>query len=108
MANSPRPGVWALERSQDFGKTFTPWQYFADTRSDCIKFFNIPADQEITEDDSVICTTEFSKIVPLENGEVKISALKKEIMSIFICSLNCSLQIYYKKNSNEKQTVWHI
>jgi laminin alpha 3/5 len=75
MANSPRPGVWALERSQDFGKTFTPWQYFADTRSDCIKFFNIPADQEITADDTVICTTEFSKIVPLENGEVIISML---------------------------------
>ncbi|XP_063440155.1 laminin-like protein epi-1 isoform X2 [Mytilus trossulus] len=73
MANSPRPGVWALERSLDFGKTFQPWQYFADTPSDCIKFFNTPADQEIAEDDSVICTTEFSKIVPLENGEIVVS-----------------------------------
>ena len=75
MANSPRPGVWALERSLDFGKTFQPWQYFADTPSDCIKFFNTPADQEIAEDDSVICTTEFSKIVPLENGEVNTQIL---------------------------------
>lgn len=31
MANSPRPGIWALEKSTDYGQTFTPWQYFADT-----------------------------------------------------------------------------
>lgn len=31
MANSPRPGVWALEKSMDKGVTFTPWQYFADS-----------------------------------------------------------------------------
>lgn len=31
MGNSPRPGVWVLERSTDNGKTYKPWQYFADT-----------------------------------------------------------------------------
>ena len=31
MGNSPRPGVFALERSTDFGDTWKPWQYFADT-----------------------------------------------------------------------------
>lgn len=31
MANSPRPGVWVLERSNDDGVTYEPWQYFADT-----------------------------------------------------------------------------
>jgi hypothetical protein len=31
MANSPRPGVWVLERSVDNGVTYQPWQYFADT-----------------------------------------------------------------------------
>ena len=29
MADSPRPGVWALEKSMDGGKTWTAWQYFA-------------------------------------------------------------------------------
>uniref|UniRef100_A0A8C3D1F8 Laminin subunit alpha 3 n=1 Tax=Cairina moschata TaxID=8855 RepID=A0A8C3D1F8_CAIMO len=29
FANSPRPDLWILERSVDFGKTYTPWQYFA-------------------------------------------------------------------------------
>jgi laminin alpha 3/5 len=31
MANSPRPGVWVLEKSVDNGITYKPWQYFADT-----------------------------------------------------------------------------
>lgn len=35
MANSPRPGSWVLERSVDHGKTFTPWQYFAETPAEC-------------------------------------------------------------------------
>ncbi len=29
MAGSPRPGVWALEKSVDGGKNWTAWQYFA-------------------------------------------------------------------------------
>lgn len=70
MGNSPRPGVWTLERSTDFGKTWSPWQYFADSRGDCELFFEQPASKKPTTDDAVICTTEFSKIVPLEGGEV--------------------------------------
>ena len=69
MANSPRPGVWVLERSTDFGKTWLPWQYFADSPSDCYKFFKTAANTTIERDDQVICTTEFSKVVPLQNGE---------------------------------------
>ncbi|XP_022314761.2 laminin subunit alpha-like [Crassostrea virginica] len=73
MANSPRPGVWSLERSTDFGQSWKPWQYFADTPSDCMKFFGVAADRDIYADDAVICSTEFSKIVPLENGEIVVS-----------------------------------
>jgi hypothetical protein len=36
-----------------------------------MKFFGVPADQDISADNEVICSTEFSKIVPLENGEVR-------------------------------------
>ncbi|XP_055884413.1 laminin subunit alpha-like isoform X2 [Biomphalaria glabrata] len=73
MANSPRPGVWVLERSIDFGKTWQPWQYFADTPSDCLNFFNTSADEPLTRDTQIRCTTEFSKIVPLSNGEIVVS-----------------------------------
>ena len=69
--NSPRPGVFVLERSIDGGQTWKPWQYFADTMSDCNSFFGLENYEEsITSDDSVVCTTEYSKVVPLEGGEV--------------------------------------
>lgn len=29
FANSPRPDLWVLERSVDFGQTYQPWQFFA-------------------------------------------------------------------------------
>lgn len=29
FANSPRPDLWVLERSIDFGQTYQPWQFFA-------------------------------------------------------------------------------
>lgn len=29
FANSPRPDLWVLERSTDFGQTYQPWQFFA-------------------------------------------------------------------------------
>lgn len=71
MGNSPRPGVWSLDRSTDFGKTWSTWQYFADSPADCYNFFGIrDAKMDATTDSEVICTTEFSKIVPLEGGEV--------------------------------------
>ena len=70
FANSPRAGTWVLERSSDGGKTFQPWQYFANTVSDCYNFFGEESEEEITRDDSVICTEKYSTVVPLENGEV--------------------------------------
>ena len=77
MANSPRPGVFALEKSNDYGRTWSAWQYFADTMSDCNTFFGRDNyDTKITHDNSVICTTEYSKVVPLEGGEVGLPGKK--------------------------------
>lgn len=75
MGNSPRPGLWVLEKSSDYGKTYTPWQYFSDSTSDCETYFGKESLQPISRDDSVICSTEYSKIVPLEGGEIPISLL---------------------------------
>ncbi|KAL3869382.1 hypothetical protein ACJMK2_042067 [Sinanodonta woodiana] len=75
MANSPRPGVWALENSKDNGKTYEPWQYFADHTYECEKHFQTKADQSLETDDQVICATAYSKIVPLENGEIVVSLI---------------------------------
>ena len=70
MANSPRPGVWVLERSRDYGQTWEPWQYFADTPHDCRSFFQKEVRKFPNRDDEVLCVTDFSRIVPLDNGEV--------------------------------------
>ncbi|KAM4529659.1 laminin subunit alpha-2 isoform 2-T2 [Fundulus diaphanus] len=76
-ANSPRPGNWILERSID-GVTFEPWQYYAITDTECLTRFNInprTGPPSYTRDDEVICTSFYSKIQPLENGEIHTSLI---------------------------------
>ena len=71
-ANSPRPGNWILERSLD-GQIFTPWQYFAVTDDDCEKVYGVRPTIGVPTtlgDDQVICTSRYSRLDPLENGEV--------------------------------------
>lgn len=75
MGNSPRPGLWTVEKSIDYGKTWTPWQHFSDLPSDCETYFGKDSLRPITSDDDVVCTTEYSKIVPLENGEIPVMLL---------------------------------
>ncbi|XP_037391080.1 laminin subunit alpha-3-like isoform X2 [Pygocentrus nattereri] len=73
FANSPRPDLWVLERSVDHGRTFMPWQYFAHSKRDCIERFGKQPNGRIHRDDDQICMTEYSRIVPLENGEIVVS-----------------------------------
>ncbi|XP_058535288.1 laminin subunit alpha-5 [Ochotona princeps] len=73
FANSPRPDLWVLERSTDFGHTYRPWQFFASSKRDCLERFGPQTLQRITRDDDAICSTEYSRIVPLENGEIVVS-----------------------------------
>nr|XP_020464725.1 laminin subunit alpha-5 [Monopterus albus] len=73
FANAPRPDLWVLERSIDFGQTYQPWQYFASSKRDCIDRFGQRTIERINHDDDIICTTEYSRIVPLENGEIVVS-----------------------------------
>ena len=69
-ANSPRPGIWALERSNDNGKTFLPWHYFASSPSECRSYFGVDPYLPIQDDDTVLCSTEYSQIPPFTDGEV--------------------------------------
>ncbi|XP_028448187.1 laminin subunit alpha-3 isoform X1 [Perca flavescens] len=73
FANSPRPDLWVLERSVDNGRTFIPWQYFAHSKRECIEKFGKQPNARIVHDDDQICTTDYSRIVPLENGEIVVS-----------------------------------
>lgn len=45
------------------------------SKRDCLERFGPRTLERITQDDDVICTTEYSRIVPLENGEVGCTAM---------------------------------
>jgi laminin alpha 3/5 len=72
-ANSPRPGTWILERSTDFGQTYTPWYYFAPSRSECLDLFKVNPLVPLSRDDQKQCVSKYSEIPPFENGEMYIS-----------------------------------
>uniref|UniRef100_A0A8L8JDH0 Laminin subunit alpha-2 n=1 Tax=Heligmosomoides polygyrus TaxID=6339 RepID=A0A8L8JDH0_HELPZ len=75
MGNAPRPGTWVLEKSLD-GIKYEPWQYYATSDAECMRQFGIPATTGVprfTRDDEVHCTSEYSKITPLEGGEIHTS-----------------------------------
>lgn len=45
---------------------------------DCENYFGKESLEPITDDDDVICVTHFSKVVPLEGGEVSVVAESTE------------------------------
>ncbi|XP_067107794.1 laminin subunit alpha-1 [Osmerus mordax] len=76
-ANSPRSGNWILERSLD-GVEFTPWQYYAISDTECLTHYNITprlGPPTYKRDDEVICTSYYSRLVPLEHGEIHTSLI---------------------------------
>ncbi|XP_061661394.1 laminin subunit alpha-1 [Syngnathoides biaculeatus] len=76
-ANSPRPGNWILERSLD-GITFEPWQFYAISDSECLSHYNITprlGPPTYKSDTEVICTSYYSRLEPLEHGEIHTSLI---------------------------------
>uniref|UniRef100_A0A6Q2WY45 Laminin, alpha 1 n=1 Tax=Esox lucius TaxID=8010 RepID=A0A6Q2WY45_ESOLU len=76
-ANSPRPGNWVLERSVD-GVEYMPWQYYAISDTECLTRYNITprlGPPTYKRDDEVICTSYYSRLVPLEHGEIHTSLI---------------------------------
>uniref|UniRef100_T1HX12 Laminin subunit alpha-2 n=1 Tax=Rhodnius prolixus TaxID=13249 RepID=T1HX12_RHOPR len=71
---SPRPGNWILERSVD-GKVYKPWQYFAVTSEECWSRYGLkPSFQPlIRHHHQPVCTHAFSKVTPVDSGEIHIS-----------------------------------
>ena len=55
---SPRFKAAVLETSKDNGVTFQPIQYFAD---DCMAYFSLPDNGQITEANGVNCITSNSQ-----------------------------------------------
>jgi laminin alpha 1/2 len=79
-ANSPRPAAWILEKSLD-GKMYQPWQYYAPSDDECWTRYSVPpviGKPVYVNDNDVICTSQYSRQTPMENGEVSARALKLE------------------------------
>uniref|UniRef100_A0A8D0CXN5 Laminin subunit alpha-1 n=1 Tax=Sander lucioperca TaxID=283035 RepID=A0A8D0CXN5_SANLU len=76
-ANSPRPGNWILERSLD-GVTFDPWQFYAISGAECLSHYNVTprlGPPTYKRDTEVICTSYYSRLNPLEHGEIHTSLI---------------------------------
>ncbi|XP_023215489.1 laminin subunit alpha-1-like [Centruroides sculpturatus] len=74
---SPRPGNWILERSID-GLHYKPWQYYVIHDGDCWDIYGIRPNVgklKFRTDNDVVCTSHYSKINPLENGEIHTSLI---------------------------------
>ncbi|XP_078253630.1 laminin subunit alpha-1 isoform X4 [Rhinoraja longicauda] len=86
-ANSPRPGNWVLERSID-GIKFEPWQYYATSATECLTRYNIVpriGPPTYKRDNEVICTSYYSRLVPLEHGEYYYSIKDISVGGMCIC-----------------------
>lgn len=59
-----------MEKSTDFGATFTPWHYLVTPRASiqCSRQFGVVAQSVISRVDQVLCT-EYTEYVPLEFNE---------------------------------------
>uniref|UniRef100_A0A182TRW1 Laminin IV type A domain-containing protein n=1 Tax=Anopheles melas TaxID=34690 RepID=A0A182TRW1_9DIPT len=76
-AISPLPAAWVLEKSMD-GRAYDAWQYFAADDTECRERFGLPAytaNYIFKSDTEVICSTQFSSLDPLENGEINLSII---------------------------------
>ncbi|MBN3299678.1 NET4 protein, partial [Amia calva] len=66
---SPRPAAMLLERSQDFGRTWKPYKYFA---TNCTETFGLRDDAELGGSE---CTSKYSGAFPCTRGEMIYRAL---------------------------------
>eukprot|EP00118_Oscarella_pearsei_P025062 m.307415 g.307415 ORF g.307415 m.307415 type:complete len:2013 (+) comp42255_c0_seq1:49-6087(+) len=73
---SPRPKSFVIYASNDFGKTFHPWQFYS---SSCLTTFGITDDSgraNPLDHQEAICTDEESDIVPLSGATVTFATLR--------------------------------
>lgn len=71
FGNYRRPGAIKVEKSPDFGATFTPWHYLVTSPAvrQCSTQFGVAAHQGVISSvDQVLCT-EYSRYFPPEYNE---------------------------------------
>lgn len=92
---SPRPESWAIYKKKNENSPWEPYQYYSAT---CRDTYGLPELKETVrgDDTRVLCTSEYSDIVPLSKGTVAFSTLEGR-PSAYNFETNPDLQvsIYY-------------
>ena len=70
-----RPESMIILKSTDFGRTFTPYQYFSGR---CTQVYGI-SHSRVRHRQDVICIDAYSDIIPLANGNVEFSTLNNRL-----------------------------
>ncbi|XP_058793265.1 laminin subunit gamma-1 [Phymastichus coffea] len=72
---SPRPESWAIYKKKNENSPWEPYQYYSAT---CRDTYGLPELKETVrgDDTRVLCTSEYSDIVPLSKGTVAFSTLE--------------------------------
>ncbi|KAJ8665186.1 hypothetical protein QAD02_006848 [Eretmocerus hayati] len=75
LFESPRPESWAIYKRKNEKSQWEPYQYYSAT---CRDTYGQPESKETTsgDDTRVLCTSEYSDIVPLSKGTVAFSTLE--------------------------------
>uniref|UniRef100_A0A3Q3R682 Laminin subunit alpha 3 n=1 Tax=Monopterus albus TaxID=43700 RepID=A0A3Q3R682_MONAL len=71
LSNKKRNGI-CIERLKGFFNLV-----LADSKHECTERFGKQPNSRIVNDDDQLCTTEYSRIVPLENGEIVVSLVNR-------------------------------
>ena len=93
------------------GVAFDPWQFYAISDSECLTRYNITprlGPPTYKSDTEVICTSYYSRLNPLEHGEVRQSVcLSVYISTVYLCVCPYSLS-RQNKNPLEQEKVKQV
>lgn len=75
LFESPRPESWGIYKRKNEKSSWEPYQFYSAT---CRDTYGLPESKETVrgEDTRVLCTSEYSDIVPLSKGTVAFSTLE--------------------------------
>lgn len=76
--------------------TFDPWQYYAISDSECLSRYNVTprlGPPTYKRDTEVICTSYYSRLNPLEHGEVRQASLSLPLSASLPLFLTLSLPL---------------
>lgn len=92
LFESPRPESWAIYRQRSENSPWEPYQYYSAT---CRDTYGLPESKETVrgDDSRVLCTSEYSDIVPLSRGTVAFSTLEGRPSAYFF-DTNTELQVF--------------